>query len=409
MFLSINLLVIINVILLNKILFKSIIKPNLLFTFIWCISVSIASLGLFNIYKLSLDVKIYSLIVVMSFNFIYYLISKKYYINNSSDIKINIRYKEIYILNILSWLYCTKFLIKSLNIIFYGGGLKVLRMYSYNSELGLGSTAELLILQIIIGAIFTSTIIISIALIVLKKVNYKMLLIAIVDLIVYTLLFGGRSYIFNFGLYYIFAYFIMKLYGNKVIKINKKLIIVCITFLVLLTIKRSWSDVNLLETIVWYFTGGFNNLSVLFLENKMPMYLYGKAILGFIINIVLMFFTAIFGIDYNGSDHIITAITSIQRNISPSIRTNANTTLIYPLFMDSGVIGIILGSIFLGGLVSIIEREFIKRKDVMFYCIYIYFLQILFNSIFNYSLLFPVSGVTLIFIIIFTRKKIRII
>ncbi|MBW3110295.1 oligosaccharide repeat unit polymerase [Bacillus sp. MCCB 382] len=400
------LVILVNILIVTKTLYNSILKPNVLFSSIWCIAASIASIGLFGIYKPSDLVQFYSITLILIFNISYFSWNRLKITKKPFLISGGINLKLIVVFNLIAWIYSLKFLLESLDIILNRGGFKVLRLYAFNSEMGLGTTSELLILQIFVNSIFTVTAILFVITLVTKKYNYKLSIIAIIDICMYTLLFGGRELPFNVVLFYFAAFIIYKSLngGFKKVKMNKKLVLTLVIALFGLTVSRSWGDISFIESIVQYFTSGFNHLSVILNEVNDEQFLWGTATFGFIVNLFLMVFSVIFGIEYNGSDYIITSITSIPRYISPTLMTNANTTILYPFIKDLGFFGVVIGACFLSGFTSFIEKSFIKFGSMRLFGLYIFVISVLLRSTFTYRLLFPAAAVTIFFIIIFTKK-----
>ncbi|MFA6808546.1 MAG: O-antigen polymerase [Eubacteriales bacterium] len=234
-------------------------------------------------------------------------------------------------------------------------------------------------------------------------------LIAVVDVVLYTLLFGGRYLIVKMMMYYIFAFLIVKVVDLEKIK-KKKLNLVFIGLIVIavivVTSQRNWGNTSIIENTVVYYVGSFTFLDVLLNElNWSYSPLYGMGTFGFIVNLVIAPFAILFKIPYRGSDYLITQITAIPRFISPTQSYNAMTTMIYPFFRDFGFLGIIIGTSFLAWFVSLVEEKFMKNKDMLFLCFYVYLAFVLFNSVLLYDLLFPSAFITMVLVFVFIKNK----
>ncbi|WP_128856238.1 hypothetical protein [Bacillus sp. CDB3] len=154
-------IVLLNIIFITKIKYKTIIKSNVLFTGMWCICAGLSSLGLYELNKPSAVIHFFSLTAILTFNAVFLMHNNV--ISNSIDfmkLKGSARLKIILLVNLISWIYSIPFLIKSINII-ATQGFKVLRAYAFDASMGLGTTLQLLILQWVVYAIFIATILIA--------------------------------------------------------------------------------------------------------------------------------------------------------------------------------------------------------------------------------------------------------
>jgi oligosaccharide repeat unit polymerase len=368
----------------------------------WCIGLFISTFGFFDIYIPSTKIYIYCYIVVVLFNLVYYTFSGK---NKKSEIRIfksNIKSKKylvIIITNILAWGYSLKFLIRSIKII-KNYGFVALRAFSIDSSLGLATTTELLILQWIVQSIFIATIIIIISDFSLMEKKWTWLIIAFIDVLVYTLLFAERYMIMRLIVYMFFAHFFVRnniRYNKKNNRIIYSIILVAITGLVFITMKRSWMDTSFLKSLISYFTGPFVYLDILISDigsNFTP--LYGLSIFGFIVNLIFGVFALLFGVDYVGSNYIINQVAQTRYMISPTIEFNALTTMLYPFYRDFGFAGIIIGTVFLSFICAFIYRKMtIKHRKIYVYLL-VFMSFVVFDSILSYQLLFPTAGVSIL-------------
>lgn len=402
-------LIMANVLFITKIKYNTIIKANVLFTLIWCSTAALSALGLFELYKPSMIVHFYSITAIIVFNTVFISLNNlnrnRYAIERINGFP---RYKLIYLFNAIAWVFLSGFLLVSINII-QNQGFNVLRAYAFNSDMGLATTKELLVIQWIIQPIFVATTLISVVSFVIGLKNTKLYVVAIIDILVYTLLFGGRSLILNTMLFYIFSYLVIninKKKKNRKSRINVKFIAIVLAILIVLTGLRSWDDSSFIKNAYTYYIGPYTFLDQLIGEfewSSSPMYGYG--ILGFLINPIVAVFSLIFNFNYEGSDYLITTITSVPRFISPSQRYNAMTTMLYPFIRDFGYLGIIIGTTFLSWITSKIESMFCKSNQLLYLSLFIYVLTVLFDSVLVYQFLFPKSSITIFFLIIFLKNK----
>lgn len=178
---------------------------------------------------------------------------------------------------------------------------------------------------------------------------------------------------------------------------------------IILTNLRNWGNTSFIENVVIYYTGSFTFLDVILSEfDWTTSPLFGTGMFGFIINFIHALFALIFEVPYNSSScQVITHFTGIPRFISPTVKYNAMTTMLYPFIRDFGFVGIIMGTSFLAWFISFVENKFKKSNSLLYLCLYVYLAFVLFDSVMSYQLLFPASGVTmgLLFIFIKSVKK----
>lgn len=411
MFIVVYLLIFINVGLVNKLKYKVIVKPNLIFTFIWCLCVSLASLGFYGLFPLSTIIHLYTITIIISFNLSYFIVNKGYSYNQSLE-KIwdgKIRFKFIYSINFISWIFMSRFIVKSINIIM-SGGFRSLRLYAYDSTMGLGTTTELTIAQLIVYPIFDLTILIAMLSLNMKKKKWVLTIIALIDIIIYSISFGGRDMLAKVLIFYLIIFFIRRTNIKAIkVKIDKRMNVFFIGAIVfifsIMTQARSWVETNVVKEVYYYMVGSFSYLQEL-IQFDNSNYLYGKAALGFIYNLFCNVATFLFKINYRGSDYQITQVTALPRLISPNDSFNALATMIYPLLRDFGYFGIVFGSAFLAWLLSFVEKKFKESNNTFFFCMYIIMLYIILVSTMNYYLLFPSYGIEIIFLLFFVKSDI---
>ncbi len=396
--------------------YGTILRPNVLFSIIWVLCASLASFGLFNMYKISLKVQLYVATVLIVFNVVFLLFYdnsiKANYLPNFTN-KINI--KLVYVLNLICWIYMIRFLKKSI-VIILTGGFNVLRLYAFNSSMGLGSTVELIIAQNFVQPVFVATIIIATYYFNNNRQYLGLFAISIIDMLIYTLAFSGRGMLTSFIAYYIIFFVIFKTYMKKEkkktkIKFRTKLsgaivILGAIGAMIILTRMRSWEETSFLKEIYYYTVGPFSFLQVLLDETNIYSnnFLYGKATFGFIYNLIAMPVSYVLGFKYKGSDYIITGITSAVRYISPERSYNALTTMLYPFLLDFGYLGVIFGTSFFAFIICYCEKKYKQGGDLFYFLLFCLLVFQSFNSIKNYYLYTPNIGVIIILLFIFTKS-----
>ena len=401
---------------LTKIRFGTLIKGNVGFTAVWCGTAALASTGFYDLYKPVAIVHLYVFTVIIVFNVAYLLMNSLFRSNRlGNKLFGESRLGLIYIANVLSWLFMIRFVSKTYTVLL-SGGFRVLRDYAFDSSLGLGSTVELVIAQTIIQPVFIATILVALANLVVGRTNLILLMVSFIDVVMYVLLFAGRALLVTVLVYYLLLLVVWNyrtgflLFLKRSVKIGTVLVIVVLLLLFsFITQERSWTQTSSFRETYLYLVGPFSLLSVYFENNYVitqdSPYLYGKAMLGTLINPILMSLTYLFSIPYTGSDYMVTRKTATPFAVSPNRKMNALTTMIYPLYRDLGYIGIILGTAFMASVLSFSEIAFRSRRTLFRLCFYVLVLDIALRSTMNYYLLFPRVGVTIFLLLLFIRPS----
>ncbi|PNS40806.1 hypothetical protein RJ60_05925, partial [Mesotoga sp. B105.6.4] len=174
------------ILLVTKMRFGSFFRLNSLFTVIWCTTGSLSSMGLFDLFAPSLIIHLYCICILIIFNLVYLILS-----NNITKISTETSVEEqyplnkqklcfIFLLNALSWIFMAKFVRRSIELIAYGG-LKYLRLFSYDPNMELGTTAELTIVQAIVEPVFTATILITVIYTIKNRRNFYLTFMSLID------------------------------------------------------------------------------------------------------------------------------------------------------------------------------------------------------------------------------------
>lgn len=395
---------------------KTLISINVVFSVMWCVCVGISSLGLYGIYIPSSTVYVISFLSIIIFNITYFFISKniqkilyKTGITRKTNLIVvngGVRFKSLYLLNFLGYIYSIPFLSRAVNII-RSYGFSGLRDFAFSESTLLATTRQLLIFQWIIGPLFVVTILISAVLFSQKRGTKGLAFITILNVCLYTLLFGGRYMIMKMLMYFIFTFLVVN-QGSimNIAKKRKALFILCIILfliLIVLTSERGFANKGFIGNAVIYYTGSFTYLSeILRLMPWKGNLLWGTSIFGFITNLILAAITVLFGIDYNGSNHIITLMTQHNIRIADVVPYNSMTTMLFPFIMDFGYLGVVIGTFIFAFAAAKIEVFFYKKQTVFSLTLYTFMLFAVFDSVMNYSFLSPGTGVSLIFLYAFT-------
>lgn len=278
---------------------------------------------------------------------------------------------------------------------------------------------------IVAGTLRVHLMIIAI-LIIEKKFKNKICLLGIVDLILYTMIGYGRMIIFEFVLYLIIAYLIVN-YDKKHIINIKKLILVCIIGIILILIGASivvirlkgsqYLNVNTIyeygideqiKQIIVYFTGGFRALDKFVLEGfeSINGLTLGRLMVAGLEDIIGLVLNNI-GINYTTINSLVGPITQSNIMIGEKIYFNAFYTCVMNYFGDFGYIGVIIGPILNGILISYSINKYIKKRDLQSYLLLTYVIMNAFCSIYRWNYQFGQYMFLLIVLILVNNFKLE--
>lgn len=395
--------------------YGTLVKPNQLFNTMWCFGAIIASTDFVGLYPTSEITQIYILLSILSFNIFYILFAKKW---PKFDINFNfsseIRYNLIYISNFLSYIFLAPILINAIKII-NTSGWDTLRGYAFVGSDLLASTLQIRITAWIIYPIFLSTILLAVIFAIKRIKKYPVYFMAAINLVVYTVSFGGRYDIVKTLGYFVFSFFVLNSVSKIKMKVPKKYVFLGIgIFLVTvyLTTLRSLNGLNFIENTIVYFFGSLTFFDIIIHSSEFSVIhensLYGTGVLGFLLNPLLYLGTLILNIPNYTSEYSVKLVTDNYLYISDNVRYNAMASALYPFWRDGGGIGIVVGMSIFSLLVVITEKLFFKYKSIRFFSLYIFMLFIVFTSVMTYDLLTIRTFMNIIFIIVFTKYSLKV-
>lgn len=406
-----------------KIFTKTVLSISGIFIFIWMITLSLSCLGFYGMNPPNSYVVFLGIVSIFVFAIFGCVFGKR---NNKNDRQRELLYKKcarsrplsqkaiIYILTVVAYAYIFPFLLKSINLI-REKGWSYLR-YAVELE-SYGSTAQLMIMQYFVQSLFIVTILVVCIDLVNKKIFFPSLVVAVLDTILYATLFGGR-YIFLYWL--AFAGFLLAMRTNgkistfvKKFKIVFLMLFIIVIAMVWLTLQRSGN--TFFKSLYVYFCGSYSYLSYLIDESIITdMNFMGLNQIGFIYNFVFSGLTALFGFNYQGTNHIISQATSPMVSIGGSITYNALGTCLESFICDFGLFFAPIGLLIFAFLLNYIEYKYHKAKTSTSLGLYLIAVFVTINSVFGYSLGSPGFLVVLILVFIFAKdtkksKKYRIV
>lgn len=396
----------------------NLIRINVVFSIMWCLCLGLSSLGLYGIYKPDSVVYFLSFITIVTFNLIYFVTGKRRVKSlrehkgqkdhNIIKIKGDVYFGFLYLCNIAAYLYSLPFIPRSIRLI-RSYGFSRLRDYAFMSSSLLATTRQLLAFQWIIGPLFVTTMLIAAVLFSQKRGKRILALFTAVDVALYTLLFGGRYMLVKLLFFFIISFFIVY-QGSfvRIVKMRKVLFMSSMVLLIvifILTRKRGFSNKGFLGNILIYYTGSFTYFSEIIKSKPWEGHLlWGTAVFGFVVNLLLAVITVCLGVDFNGSNQVITSITQYYLKIADTISYNSMTTMLFPFLMDFGYFGVVTGTALFAFAAGRIEDCFYDKPTVFSLSLYVFLMFAVFDSVMSYTFLSPGTGVTLLFLYFLTNK-----
>lgn len=392
--------------LLTKNKYNTIFKINFLYTALWCFCGITSIYNSLNILKPSIKIHIMIYISIIVFNLIYLFFSKKDYqitINICKNVNIN---KFLYFLNLIAIILIIPHVIQSIKLIMaHGLNLSLIRNEIYVGISNSNSELIQIFTRVIPSCIFSViSIIVAVELV---NGNKKNLWLAITNIFLGTLIFGGRNFILNFIFYYVAAWMILK--KEEKIKIKKRYIVLTILILWFITYLRNNEVFGFLNTIILYISGSLSFLEYI-LRNPSAYglsdgLLYGYMTFAPITEPIVLALKILFGSKIKIPSYYFNAYAQKFVNISEtSVRLyNNNTTMFYNFLRDFGTYGFFISIIALVGLIVFCEKKLHKKKDIFYLYALIYVFSVVFASSINYRL----SGFssTIIFILLYLASR----
>ena len=312
----------------------------------------------------------------------------------------------LYLLNIIAYMFSFPYLLKALELI-QSVGMYGLRDVAFASS-EYASTNVLIIFQTLIGPLFVVTMLLTAIDLSRKFFVKKALIITIFDVVLYTVLFGGRYMLFQLLIFFLFSMY--DGYGEQLkrfINNHKKLIVFVLIIVLIMTIITEFrTSRGFFESIYIYFCGSFSYLSYL-IENQIGtnLYLFGKTQMGFIYNFCYLIISFLTNINYEGSNQIITQLTQSTVKIGDGISYNSLGTILHDFIADYGIYGSLIGIFIFGYACRYIENAKNKTGRSIYYALNIYLLYSTINSVLGYTFRGPGALMIILYIFLFCRRK----
>ena len=400
---------------------KPIFSVSGLFVSVWTICLSLATLGLYGMNKPSFLVIVLSCISMALFAL--FAVSKITITNivvGNSRASLGIsnligkeplmKNKLIYLFHAAAYVFSIPYLKNSIYIL-VTKGIYYVREGAFNGSGGIASTAVLMIFQYVISSLFLTTIILTAIDLSNKNGSFSSIFLSLLDVVLYTLLFAGRFMMLEAILLIIIAAIDADENKNILgfIQKHKKLVILVLgLFIGLVFITLSRSSNNFIKSAYVYFCGSFSYLSYLIKhEIGTNLFLLGRTLLGFIYNTVYTVLTVFFGIEYQGSNHIITQLTQYMVPIGENITYNSMGTMLHDFIADFGVYGCIIDIAIFSYICNYIERVASVKKTDFTEALYYYTIISVVFSVLSYQFRGPGAFFTIFFLFIFTHHRRR--
>lgn len=399
--------------------YKTFMVPATIYNVMWCLMPACASLSIGGLIVPSLQTVLVIITSVIIFNittFIYTMSVKghtrKSYKENSLLNWNCYRYnrKIFCFLNLLAIGYSMLFIEKSLTYLLRGGFVQLRYQYLNTSTLGnIMTTKQALLFQWICIPIFIVNVLIFAISIMGKKRDKIVTIFALLGVVIRILITGGRMAAFELVSAIALAYVLYP--SKRRIKFSamqKLVIVLLVVVLIYITSIRRIGDSTIFENIIVYLAGPISYLDNIVLNPEMfgigVEKLYGQATFGFITNIVLIAAWFVLGIEYRGSEAIVSEYTKHYFYITETEKGNHMYTMLYPFLMDFGYVGVIIGMIFVAVLAAAVflkaNRNNLNPTRWLLYSLYISYA--LFFSLFEYRFVYPATFFIFLFIYVIT-------
>lgn len=373
---------------------KNIINPVTIYCVAWIFSIIMNAIlcSFYGGYHVSDRVYISIILSVLFFAFGSMIAIKipkgksSYLINTDFDV---IKPKVIAVLHVISYLIILPNTVNSINSLISGSGMYIVRQ---NLIVGDGSSEFVLkemLKQVTALPIITATIYVAFddMFQIREKKNKNLLLLALVDIVIYTVTYLGRFMIQNTIVYIVLlAISNLKLgtLPRRVKKTIKRSVFIfgamALVSLTYITQNRSLGNgSNIIYTVVAYFGGPLKYFDTgIDVIKKDQIMLYGSALFAGLWDIILIPIQKLFRIDFLRPLEYVTMYNTPYRQIgSNDLYFTAFGTVFLNMYMDFRYIGIVVESAILGIISSVFyerRKQNLLRVDRIWYNTWLMFL-----------------------------------
>ena len=410
-------LILIMVLVATKKLSGKIILLNTLFTTTWCIGGLLNLLGYANMNSADNMIHGYIILTIIIFNSTYIKFSDvfngRYHQTKCIDLSLSTR--VVTMSNIIAFVYMIPFFFKAIRIIRVYS-FSELRQFAFVASDEFTTLLESRIIIWIIAPIIFASMVIAVASSMSGKFHPLLIASVLLNVAMYTFILGGKMLIVITMLLFVFMFIINAIHKTQInhIKIKKRYILflgIAIIYLIIATNQRALRGLNLIENFLVYNYGGISYFDAILTSkefkvlNSVP--LYGRGVFGFILTPLLYIFRHLFSSGIYDGEFLTKQITTYFLPISESYNFNSHPTALYIFWRDTnGLLGIVIGAIFISLLAILIEKYFYRKNNLRAICLLLFLYFSLFMTTQKYMLLEIQSIMNIVFILLFTSKMI---
>ena len=362
--------------------FKTLANPVTIFNGAWilCLSCCEYFIFVYNAYKVSFRMYIFILISIVTFSCTVFFCKNRIYKFkfqdliewHSSDDCIN--YKLLIFFNIVAFLVLLPFLKSSIT------EMQATSLVNVRANRMLGTGTEFIwqtiIKNVLVFPVYLTTIYIAIDAFIFgySKHKWKLIGLAFIDAIIYTITYLGRLMIIQILVFIALTYCFYRLSATyspsektkKMLKKIKRIVLllmfIAIGSLVILTgPRKSNDDYGIFYTIVTYFGGSVKFCDIeLYLVDQAKNFTWGGGLFSGLWDYVLMVVQRFFSIDFLRPQEIIGVYNGDITSIGGGMVMTAFATVILNMYMDGGIFGIVFDSVIL----AIISMYFFEKMFI---------------------------------------------
>lgn len=389
--------------------FKNMLRMNLIYTTVWCLGAVLVTSGYAGLFEISTQTHIYIITSLIAFNLVYLLCDNDYFgvIIPKWGLR-TISYQLIVTGHAFAYIFMIPVMIRAIKMILSSGWFAV-RYYAYTESV-IASGFQLRIYAWLINPLFGATFLIaSIMWVSRSKYRNRLMILSLFDLLIITLSFGGRYNIVKFVLFFVCAYKLRYGYVKQREHINMKYITVgCVVacILIYLTSLRSLKGLSFIQNAFVYLFGSLVYFDLIIKAGFSPLNaikLHGNATFGIFTSIPMYIMYQITGINQT-PEFLVDQTSNDFLFISKTFRYNAFTTWLFPFWKDFGNIGVVIGVSFVVMLFCRLKRKVAYTKRLTHYALLVYVSYCIFTSTLSYNLMTIQQTITLLFVILFTRR-----
>lgn len=405
--------------------YRNITNTIYLFVLEWIVVMFLAKQKMYGLYDVSASVEQIVLIGCISFlcGHIVSIIFRKYRFvakrDSSNGTSYSLRYEMLYVLGIVCVLYFLPQFVKALGALLSGSSMNAIRLLVQDETSGFSSGSKIknLVSNFIVLPSATALEALCVADFWAGKRDKKLLVITATIVLFRIVSDAGRTPLVNLAMYLIFGYLVThkkrEIKNNKTAKKDRKLVKRCsvIGLGIILLISLARTSSTLSRQLYFYFAMS----PVLFSQWKevvdsANLVTYGLTSLnGYFFSIVYLV-RNLFGLNYpellQSSYDMIAATDSVWKSIAQGgISANAYISAFWFMYTDYRMIGVIIGMLCYGYIVSRTYFKLINQKNVYHLAMYLLLLQGVMFSFIRFPFAKPYYALAFIIIYLACRKR----